>query len=285
MMDLQEMKLFSLVELCKETENYQRLFKVGLDLISNLSIELCLNLGLLKNDIMESQNIYRRFDLMSTVYKTKFGIEIFDTQKISRLREIERLYEKESKKVPHKYVMELFEIYFYLKELKIPSLKGNTDLSHSPFANSLNLFQGLSDEEQSSQDLISMFAGSKIDMKIRSLTETLKHGFNKDDFTELIRLTILKKSLQQKSKEGKVEIKGTLEDSVYSTSLFTHQIEYFFLSIIIIILGVGFLMVAEFILYPFLFEAMALLLLVPFGVGFVMLGAYYKFFLEDRLTS
>jgi hypothetical protein len=281
-LDYQDLQLYKLVQLCKETENYQKLVSVGLSLISNLSIEMSLDLGLSQRDIMKSPEIYKRFKLLSAVYQAKFHVDLFEGTMMAKLREIEVLYEKNKKKIPREYIIDLFEIYFRLKDLHVPSLHGFSKVNASPFLTSLRNLQRFSNGEHSSQDIISMFAENRIDTKIKQLQENLKREFNNDEFAQLIRLSYLKTSLHQNKKGGKLEVKSNLKDSIYSKTIFTQQIEYFFLAILITVLGVGFVMLAEVIFYPFLLESLSILLFAPLGIAFIMIIFYWKFFMEER---
>ncbi|TXT57102.1 MAG: hypothetical protein BAJALOKI2v1_540004 [Promethearchaeota archaeon] len=281
-LDYKDLQLFKLVQLCKETENYQKLVSVGLALISNLSIEMSLDLGLSQRDIMKSPEIYKRFNLVSAVYKAKFQIDLFEEAMMAKLREIEVLYEKNKKKIPREYIINLFEIYFRLKDLNVPSIQGSSKVSGSPFLASLRNLQRFSNAEHGSQDLISIFAENRIDTKIQQLQENLKHEFNNEEFAELIRLSYLKSSLHQNKRGGKLEVKSNLKDSIYSKTIFTQQIEFFFLAILITVLGVGFVMLAEVFFFPFLLESLSILLFAPFGIAFIMFIFYWKFFMEER---
>lgn len=276
------MKLYKLIELCKETKNYQKLAYVGLTLISNLSFKIGLKLEIPSDKLRKMDNSYERFTFISKIYNHTYQINIFDKSILNRLFEIELVYKKNKNKIPYKNIIELFNIYYYFKELELESMGESLRSSASILIPSINsTITDLHEGIENKRDILDILIENKINKKINLISTKLNQKVNEKDLSELMRLKMLKDSLQDK-KNNKIQIDVVIRNSISILSIRNSFIEYTLVCLIVLFSGLGVIIAVELVLIPSLFEVLNVFLFLCFGLSFILIIFYWKLFLEPR---
>jgi hypothetical protein len=203
------------------------------------------------------KEIYRQLEIISILYERVYQNEMIENTKIEKLKEIKQAYKEDPEDIPYRYVSQLYEIYYLLEDVEIP---------HEEI-------------KEIEPENISFDLDVTLDKRIAELNKQLKEDFSKETFSELIQIKLVRDSFKDKEKK-QVQVEEALKESPFSSEIFSKQGEYFFVSLIVIILGIGFFLTAELILFPYLFEALSFFLFSSFGIAALMLFLYWKVFME-----
>ncbi len=259
MLPEREMNIYKLIEICKITKNYRKLIEVGLKLISVRTKNLAIFLEMESPPFQKIKNTYRQVEIISVLYERAYLREMIDNTKIERLKKIEKIYNDNLEDIPFRYITQLYEIYYLLKDVETPK-EEVMEREIEPFSFDLD---------------------KTLDKRIMVLEGRLKGDFSQEAFSELTQLKLIRDSFKDKEKK-QVQIEGPLKDTPHSAEIGRKQGEYFFISLIIISIGIGFFLTAELTLfpYPYLIEVLSFFLFISFGIAALMLILYWKVFME-----
>jgi sulfur relay (sulfurtransferase) DsrF/TusC family protein len=253
-----EMKLFKIIQLCKRSRNYSRLIEVGLKIISfeikRIAIQMDIELSLLQ----KKKGLYRKAELVSILYEKTYHLTLIKKAHLEDIKLIEEKYTTHPEEIPYFHVKKVFQIYYSLRSIELAE----------------------DQTKEMAEDLAENLLRDNLTKKVHFLTQELEKEFSQEKFTELIQLQLINESFHDASKK-QIKVEGALKESKHSKTVFGKEIEYFYLSLIILSFGIGFFLTVELTLFPYLFDVLSLFLFIAFGIAALMLLIYWKVFVES----
>jgi len=129
-------KVKSLIQVCKETQNYKKLAVVSFVLTSNRINEIGIYLGVRSRNRASGEKIFEYMELINDIFKKNLKIPIFRVETIDIVRQCEILFLRNKGTIPIDYIKQMFMIYYDLRRLEIPNL--HKSLNQEDFVESSN---------------------------------------------------------------------------------------------------------------------------------------------------
>jgi len=275
-------KLKSLIQICKETENYRKLAVVSFILTSNLLDEIGIKLGIRPRKINSNEKIFDYMKLINQVIQNNIQVVLFKDELINTLRSIELIFLKKEGDIPFQYIKTMFTIYYDLRKLDIPNLHENIKDMDVIEPSDTKLFSFLSPQKRSKRNPDSLKSLILNNLREKELTirRDLNKNFNKNLFEKAFHLKGLRSAIKTQGND-KIKISGRLKDNInYQTSL-DEITSYLFIGAFLLFFLLGFIVIIEAIIYPFLTGSLSVLILMFIGPGILFFLVYWNYFHEE----
>jgi len=281
-----------LIEVCKQTRNYKKLAKIAYKLIFNKVNEMGIRLGFnpIKN-FHKKQNfqqiIFTYLNTIENILFDNFNISIFSKSLLSKLKHLETLYYKAIAydKFELTHIRALFEILFKLDALQLPNLHKKLSKENIDNLGNINLYSTLFNKgnngstKENSNSFMSELITYNLHQRQNQLERKLRQKYDPETVENLLLLKQMQKSYDKSS--GKIQIKGTLAESITFKRSFPLLYGYFILSFVILFFGLGIIIIGNGLFNPSVFGALSTFLLLFFGAGAFFLFIYWNYFMRN----
>jgi hypothetical protein len=250
---LLDVKLKKLIQVCKKTLNYKKLAVVGFILQSNLIDEIGLKLAFRLRKKAAGEKLYEYMNSINEFFWQNVHIHIFQQEIVDTIRSIELIFLTKRGEIALKYVKELFNVYFTLRNITIPNLQEEITLKDFSQESQLNYLSFLAKgkKPKSTANKVKPLLLHKISQKEQKLRDSLEDGFDENIFKEILKLQIFKKSINRSS-TNKININGRLSDNLIYHSSQNNIIKFAIYGIFILFTLVTSIILYETIIFPYL---------------------------------
>jgi len=266
---LLDLKLKRLIQLCKETHNYQKLAVVAFVLTSNATDEIGIRLGIRPREKRSEEKIFEYMELINNIFALNFKIHIFKPEIIETLTQIELLFLKTQGGLNLDQIGKIFDVYYELRKLEVPNLHENINPDAFDRNRTISMFSFLSGGKRKKESSFKPILLQKFKEEETALKIQLGKKFDKELFEKILHLKTIRKNIEQKSK-GKIVISGSLKDNISYTQSKQHIGQFLVFGLIILFVMIGIVTIVESILYGFLSVTISYNTLICFGVVFVL---------------
>ena len=272
-----DLKLKSLIEVCKETENYKKLAVVGFTLVSNMIDEIALKLGARPRK-KEKETLLRYMNVVNEIYENNLQVQIFQDDIVETVKEVELLFHNNRGDLPLEYIKKILGTYYELRKIKVPNVyKSLTGEGYYDDSNLHMLSTGIRGKKESYSKFKPILL-QKISEQERMLQKRLNAQLDQGD---LERVILLKKMKQGLDDERGFAMQGTLKDSLNYQQSHSVIIKFMLIGVLLLSLFLSIIIIAEIFLYPLTIPPLSNLLLIFLGVvAFIIL--LYKNILREK---
>lgn len=280
MTEILDIKLKNLILVCKETGNYKKLAVTGFILLSNIVDEISLKLGMRARDKEKGEKILEYMYIVNEIFEKNLKIQIFKEGVIEIVKEVELLFLGKRGDIPYQYIKKLYNIYYELRKLEIPNLYKNItgeDYFENSNLHMLNYFSPKARQRKDKTNKFKPLILQKIQEQERTIQGELKTKLNQSSLERIIFLKNIKKSLEHNGKR-KIVLQGTLKDNMDYDSSEIGIIRFAFIGVAFLVLFLNTLLLVEIVFYPFMLNPLSNLLLIFFGILFLLVVLYKHYF-------
>ncbi|TFG08630.1 MAG: hypothetical protein EU539_01830 [Promethearchaeota archaeon] len=276
-------KLKSLIRICKETANYKKLAVVSFIITSNLLNEIGMKLGLRPRKVDANETIFNYMVLINKMLEDNFKFTLFKEDIINKISLIEKQFLKTKGEISIDFIIDMYEVYYEIRKLKIPNLYGQFDKNYSSKYFDTNLLSNFYSYNKGKQmnldDKITKLLIHDLRNKELSIQKNLRDSYRKEEFEDAIYLKKVKHSLKKKEK-GKIEIKGRLKDNITYQESINSIFGYFLMGFFVLFFILGLIITIETIYDPSLTMSMSYLFVLTFGTSILFFIFYWNYFKE-----
>ncbi len=277
---VQDLKLKNLIQACKENGNYKKLAVVSFILTSNKMDEIGIKLGVRPRAKNKEEKLFEYATLINNIFNSNIGVSIFKQELIEEIRRLEIPFLQRRGDIPLDYIRPIFEIYFDLRELKIPNLskqlKSDTLIeSQLEYYNFLS-GSGSSRKKKDSSNLKPLII-QKLKEKENALQRDLEYELNPEKLERAIHLQAIRNSLDRKGNHA-VVIQGTLKQNLVYQNSIEGIFKYLLFGLMILTFSLGMIVLIECSFFPSITSARSPWTLFFFGLGALLVLLYLKQF-------
>ncbi len=281
--ELIDIKLKSLIRVCKQTHNYRKLATVGLLLVGNVLDEIGVKLGIRPRNKEGNETIFQYMHLVNSILHHNFKIYLFQEDAIQSIKTTELLFSKNRGNIPLELISQIYEFFYEFRTLEIPNLFEKLDLEVIAQNSEMRAF--------------SFFSGNTVHSKRKlnhqKLKEVIMHGFqeqegqlqkelneeyDREKFEKMIAFKNAKHAMQQYD-GGKIMLRGKLKDNLIYQCSIPNIFGYLIFGLLLLFLMLGVIVAIQTIYHPQLTAQMSLFTLLFFGTGsffFLLYRQYSK---------
>lgn len=277
-----DLKLRSLINVCKETGNYKKISIAISILTRNLIFKIGINLGV--KPIEESP--YKTMEFINLVFIKNLKITIFTPDQIDTIRECEVLFLKNKGRLPSSHIKAMFEIYYKLRELEIPNLHKPSNIESMKEAAQGGIFSFLTSNSKKKSDnsnKLKPLILHKISEREKNLKDKLNSHFTASQFESALYLNSLRSSLN--NKKSKITVHGALKDNISYQKSIEGIFGYLILGILFTLLSVGVILLLEMNMIPTITRFIDFWVLFIFVSIAVLLLVYFKFIKKEGIRQ
>lgn len=281
--EVQDVKIKNLIQVCKETGNTKKLAVVSFILTSNKLDEIGIRFGLKNRNKNLDEKLFEYMEKINDFLESNLKVYIFKQEQIELLRNCELLFLRSKGDVPYEYIKKMFHIYYDLRKLKIPNL--NKTMKSDGFLESseyglLSFLSPKSHRRNKNPNKLKPLIVQKINEKQLSLQKELELEFNGQKFEKAIYLHTLKKSMEN-NRSNKIIIQGTLKQNLSYQRSVEDIFKFLLLGLITLVLSLGFIILIELTYYPAYNGILSGWSLFFFGVAGTIIIAYLRYFKKE----
>jgi hypothetical protein len=273
-------KLKSLIQVCKETQNYKKLAVTSFVLTSNQVDEIGIKLGIRPRRKESGEKMHEYMAQVNSIFEMNLRIPIFKQNHIISIRESENLFLRNKGEIPFNSVKTMFHIYYELRKLEIPNLHKAINENEVLDAAQVGLFSFLS-PAKSRKDKNSSKLKPLILQKIKErelfLKKELNYKLNGQKLETAIYLRMMRNSLNRKVK-NKITFQGVLMDNLSYQNSKERLIEYFLLGIIGLFLILSVIIFIEMSYFPLVISNLNTWFIPFVGCLIFLIIIYFKQF-------
>ncbi|MFX1568866.1 MAG: hypothetical protein ACFFCV_10935, partial [Promethearchaeota archaeon] len=278
-----DMKLKTLIQVCKETKNTKKLAVVSFILTSNQLDEIGIKLGYRKRDKNLGETLLEYMTNINKIFINTLNIPIFREEQLEIIEECEPLFLITKGDIPFEHIKKIFVVYYDLRKLMVPNLYKelkDEDFTGNPH---LGLFSFLSSGNRSRKKDANNLKPLIIH-QIKNLQhlnqKELEREFNSEKLENSIHLQAIKKSLESKAKRG-IMIQGPLKQNILYQKSIENIYAYFFIGLIILTISLGMILLIELNYFPIQFNSLSNWLFIIFSVAGLLILLYIKQFRRE----
>ena len=275
-----DIKIKSLIQICKETENFKKLSVVSFILTSNLLNEIGVKLGIRPRNLKSDEKIFEYMKIINEVIEDNLKVSLFNEKDIDSIREIEGVFLLKRGDIPLRFIKKMFSIYYELRKIDVPNLHENTNQDEFPLTTSFNLNSNNSFKKNNDNNKFTPLILHKIREKELIIQKDLKKAFNKESFEAAIYLKKFKDSLANRG-SNKIKLQGQLKDSIRYQRALDGIIGHVFIGFSIIFMMLGLVIVIETMIYPDLTVIFSVFILMFFGPVLLLFLIYWYYFKKE----
>ena len=272
-----DLKLKSLIGVCKETKNYHKLAVVGFILVSNTVDEIALKLGTRPREKEKEETLLKYMNVVNEIFDNNLQIQIFQEDIVETVKEVELLFLNNRGNLPLEYIKKIIGTYYELRKIKVPNVYKNlTGEGYYDDSNLHMLSTGIRSRKERSSKFKPIIL-QKIGEQERMLQKKLNTQLVQGDFERVI---LLKKMKQGLDNERGFAMQGTLKDSLNYQQNPSAIIKFMFIGVLLLSLFLSVIIITEIFLYPLTIPPLSNLLLIFLGVVAVIILLYKNVFRE-----
>jgi len=222
-----DVKLCTLISLCKESGNYGQLAEVGLTLIENIVNEKCIPL---KFNKVGKEPVFTYMEKVNEIINDNLGITIFEEDLVKRVRTCILSLSRSGTTIPLRQVKEIFSVYYDIMKIDIPNLydKGKSENLKLELGDNHSTYQSFMSGDQEgkrmsfkkkNQDPIVSMMLNQMNSKEKELRSNFQKTGSKDYMLGLLKLKRDKNTITRLGSKKKI-LKGNINDDLeYRLSL------------------------------------------------------------------
>ena len=220
--------------------------------------------------------------IVNEIFEKNLKIKIFKEGVMETVKEVELLFLGKRGDIPYLYIKKLYNIYYELRKLEVPNLYKDVT-GEDYFENSnLHMFNYFSPKARQSKAKSNKFKPlilQKIQEQERSIQGELNTKLSQTSLERIIFLKNIKKSLDHNGKR-KIILQGSLKDNVDYNSSENSIVRFAFIGVAFLVLLLCSLLLVEIVFYPFMLKPLSNLLLIFFGMLFLLVVLYKHYFIK-----
>lgn len=282
----QDLKLKSLIQVCKETNNLKKLAVVSFELISRKLDEIGIMLAVRKRRYDSGETLVEYMELINQIFLENLGIIIFQQAIIERIGDCEPLFLRNRGDIRYTSIKTMFKVYYELRKLDIPNLHREFDnfdtIAMSPYRVKSFLSPNSKKTRNNGSSVLEPMILQKIKEKQLFLQKQSQNSFNRHNFETAISLKKVENSLNRKQKQNKIEFEGKLKDNINYQQSIEKTVAYFIVGLMILLFTLGISILLKLMTYqdfPSLLNYWCILFV---GGGTILLLVFIKYFVRRR---
>jgi len=274
-----DVKLKSLINICKQSGNIKKLAIVSFILTSNTLDEIGIKIGMRPREKTSGEAILSYMKLINSVLNNNFQMKLIDNEIIQRIKIIEIQFIKRKGDIPIDYIKEVFSIYYDLRKLNIPNLYDSYSENYTSQNSALYALYSSkkSKNNKSKSDRLKSLILHKLKEEELSLQKKLNKHYDRELFENAIYLKNVRHSIKNEG-TSKIEIKGNLKDNMTYQRSLENLLGYSFIGAFILFFLLGLVIGIEAITNPSLAGSLSILLLISFGTSTLFFVLYWNYF-------
>jgi len=282
-----DVKLKTLIKVCKQTHNYKKLAALSLVLVGNVLDEIGVKLGIRPRDKDAHETIFHYITLINSILQQNFKITLFQEKVIESVKTTELLFSKHGGNIPMEFISEMYKLYYDFRKLEIPNLFEKLDVEVIAQNSEMRAYSFLSGVQQPTkrkgsdqklkQVIVHGFKEQEIDMQ-----KDLNEAYDKEKFEKMITLKNAKVALEQ-HEGGKIVLRGHLKDNIIYQRSIPHTFGYMMIGLFVLFFVLGLAVAIQTIYHPKLTAQMSIFSLTFFGTGFFFIMLYRQYFKKGGL--
>lgn len=274
-----DVKLKTLINLCKETGNYKKLSVEVFILTRNLIFEIAIKLGIRPIEFSP----YKTIVFINSAFNKKLEITLFSEEQIDTIRNSEILFMRNKGTLPFDYIKAMFKLYYELREFDTPNLHKPSNLEGMKEATQGSLFSFLTAKSKSNDsNKLRPLIRQKIEEQEKNLIAELNSHFTAKKFESALYLKSLGNSLNNK-KGNKITLQGTLKDNIPYQKSLESIFGYLIIGVIIALSSVGLIILLEMSMLPTITNFIDSWVLPIFVSVVLLFLVYYKFVKKEGI--
>jgi len=282
-----DLKIKSLIQVCKETRNNKKLSVVSFILTSNKLDEIGIKLGIRKRNKKSGEKIFEYMTLINDIFNQNLRIRIIAEELIEAVKKCELLFLRNKGEIPYNYIKSMYQVYYELRKIEVPNL--HNSLTEDIFLESsqLGFFSYLSPHikrNQNEQNVLKPLIIQKIIEKELSIKRELENSFNSQLFEEAIQLHSVKNSLTKKGK-NKIQVQGSLKQNLSYQKSIEDIFKYLILGLIILLFLLGSIILIEVIYLPIETIGLSSWSFFFLGPAAILILIYIRFFKREGVLN
>ena len=281
-----DLKLKSLIHVCKASGNFKKLSVVGFILTSNLIDEISIKLGMRPRRKKEQEKLFEYLYLVNEMFEKNLKVTIFGSELVNSLKEVELLFLKTRGELPYEYIKQLISLYYELRKFEVPNLhKGMTgeEFFDNSSMGTLNFFSRTSKSRKNDENKFKPILQHTINQKEKQIRARLNKKLTQSDLEMAINLRKIKNSLDKKGKQ-KIILQGSLKDSIIYEQSQSKLLGYLLMGVILISLLFGAIVLIEMLLQPLTMEPLNHVVLISFGIAFLFIVVYRNYSKRGKIV-
>jgi hypothetical protein len=277
-------KLKVLIKVCKETNNYRKLAIVSYVLLNNVLNEIGIKLGIRPRDRSSNESLFKFMMLINLILEKNFKLKLFNENILRSIKTLEYEFLKRKGDLPRKAVIEMYNLYYDIRELDIPNLheEWNQDLIQEDKDVRFYSFltKSTKNNHKNNDDKFKQVILHKLKEKELHIQKELNNSYSRELFENAIYLKKMKQSLKNDD-DSKIVLNGRLTDNIVYQRTLDNIIGYLHIGLFILFFLLGIIVVIEAIYFPKLTAPISVLFLITFGPSMLVLVLYWKNFQRE----
>ncbi|MFX1364511.1 MAG: hypothetical protein ACFFCE_19485 [Promethearchaeota archaeon] len=279
----QDLKLKTLIQVCKETGNLKKMAIVCFELISRKLDEIGVKLGVRKR-LDSGETLVEYMELINQIFLDNLGISIFQDNIIEKISECEPLFLKNRGNIPFSSIRTIFKVFYELRKLDVPNLHREFDdydiMTISPYRLRSFFSSNSRDRHNNSTSVLEPMILQKIKEKQLSLQKQSQNSFNRYSLETAISLKNVENSIRLKRKQKKIKFEGKLKDSIRYQQSVENVVGYFIIGVVILLFILGISILLKLMIYPNIISTLSYWSMILIGGGALLLFIYIQYFIR-----
>jgi len=282
-----DLKIKSLIQVCKETRNNKKLSVVSFILTSNKLDEIGIKLGIRKRNKKSGEKIFEYMTLINDIFDQNLKIRIIAKELIDVVKKCELLFLRNKGVIPYDYIKSMYHVYYEMRKLEVPNLHNSLIKDIFLESSQLGFFSYLAPHikrKQNEQNILKPLIIQKIKEKELSIKRELEHSFNSKLFEDAIQLHSVKNSLTKRGK-NKIIVQGSLKQNLSYQKSIEDIFKYLILGLIILLFLLGSIILIEVMYLPTEISGLSSWSFFFLGPAAILILIYIRFFKREGVLN
>ncbi len=286
--ELIDPKLKTLIKVCNQTHNYQKLAALSLVLVGNVLDEIGVKLGIRPRDKDAHEAIFHYMTLLNSILYHNFKMILFQEDVIESIKKTELLFSKHKGNIPMEFISQVYKLYYDFRKLEIPNLFEKLDLEAIAQNSEMRVYSflsGISEQvkrKKSDQKLKDVIIHGFKEQEIQMQKE-LNEAYDKEKFEKMITFKNAKVALQQHA-GGKIVLRGRLKDNLIYQRSIPNIFGYLMIGLFLLFFVLGLAVAIQTIYHPKLTALISIFSLTFFGTGCFFIMLYRQYFKKGGIV-
>ncbi|MFW9987738.1 MAG: hypothetical protein ACFFC3_03705 [Candidatus Odinarchaeota archaeon] len=288
MYETNDLKLKNLIQVCKETGNFERLASVISILINNRLNEMGIHLGVRPRDNNLKENFTEYMELINEIFQKNVGINIFEHRLLEKMSECEQLLYGNRVDISYPLIRTMVKLYYELRRLDVPNLYREFDefdtiaIPHYSLQSFLSANSIRKHNYNNRSYILRPLLLQKLKEKQYSIQKNAEKNFNRHTLETAILLKKQENSLHSNADYRKITFEGKLKDNLSYQHSIENIVGYFVIGVCVLLLTLGVSMVLKLMTYPTMSSSLSYWSLISVGGGVLLFMVYIKYFIRKR---
>ncbi len=282
-----DLKIKSLIQVCKETRNNKKLSVVSFILTSNKLDEIGIKLGIRKRNKKSGEKIFEYMTLINDIFDQNLKIRIIAKELIEVVKKCELLFLRNKGVIPYDCIKSMYHVYYEMRKLEVPNLHNSLIKDVFLESSQLGFFSYLSPHikrKQNEQNILKPLIIQKIKEKELFIKRELEHSFNSQLFEDAIQLHSVKNSLTKRRK-NKIIVQGSLKQDLSYQKSIEDIFKYLVLGLIILLFLLGSIILIEVMYLPTEISGLSSWSFFFLGPAAILILIYIRFFKREGVLN